>query len=274
VVYLAAVLGLAGWGWHDHSALSAQPVQASASCAAAAAPKTGQAPAQLTTHGTQATTIAFGRDLTTHSRVFEFDATDQARLLTEGSCVRARVGDFLRDGTEPGGGQLNADDVNAFAQVRDGGVLLTVTMTRADTAFGPAGLYTGTVSLDDPRIKRVDIPLTVSLAYPVWQLPLVVLLLVLPVAVTYLWLVKGSFHGVALSRLTLAGFDSYAFSRNGIMAIGAGAASATAVFAALGALFAAFATASTPVTAAGADASGTNPADGRTGESGSSAATR
>jgi hypothetical protein len=101
------------------------------------------------------------------------------------------------------------------------------------------------------------------------QLPLVVLLLVLPVAIAYLWLLKGSFHGTG--PVTVEQFDAYAFSRNGILAIGAGTASAVLVFSAtylssptwgtsvtdgialFGAMFAAFAAAATPVTAAGTD---------------------
>ena len=79
-------------------------------------------------------------------------------------------------------------------------VLVVLTIARTYAGFAPAGDYAGTVSLVDPRIERVDIPLAVSMAYPVWQLPLVLLLLVLPLAIGYLWILKGSFHARRGSR--------------------------------------------------------------------------
>jgi len=275
VGYALVVAGFFGVGLYDHYASATPPTGAPPSSTAhpctPGAPPPGGAVATLAPRGSPVDSIAFGRGLGTQVREFEFTVADE-RLATA-RCLPMQVNPFLRvdDGDSA---QLDPQRIGAEAKVIGRQVLVTVAVMRTDARFAPSGTYSGTVSIVDPRIERVDIPLTMTLAYPVWQLPLVVLLLTVPVAVGYLWLLKGSFHGGrpdADVKISLGQFDDYAFSRNGILAIGAGTASAVLVFAAtylraptwgssfvdaislFGAMFAAFAAASTPVTAAGTD---------------------
>jgi hypothetical protein len=275
VGYALVVVGFFGFGLYDHYASATPPADAPPSsthpCTPGAPPPGGGAVATLAPRGTPVDSIAFGHSIGTQVRQFEFTVTDD-RLATA-ACLPTQVNPFLRiDATDSA--QLDPQRISAEVRVAGRQVLVTVAVMRTDARFAPSGTYTGTVSLVDPRIERIDIPLTMTLAYPVWQLPLVVLLLTLPVAIGYLWLLKGSFHGGrpdADVKIPLGQFDDYAFSRNGILAIGAGTASSVVVFSAtylraptwgssfvdaitlFGAMFAAFAAASTPVTAAGSD---------------------
>lgn len=280
VIYLGVLTALAVTGLQAYTQAAKPPQAALATaqqnrqCPIGRAPASGQKVAQLASHGGQNAVVAFGRDRGMQERQFEYDVTDPSKLLVDAGCLRVQFTPFLRT-SQTETAQLDSSQITADAQVSDGGdhLLVTVNFTRQDNAFGPAGLYSGTVSLLDPRVGRVDIPMTISLAYPVWQLPVTLWWLVLPVAIVYLWLLRGSFGGAADPKLQLqlSGFDGYVSSRNGILAIGAGATSAllvlsatylssaswggdiTDAFGLFGAMFAAFAAASTPVTAAGRD---------------------
>jgi hypothetical protein len=271
-------VGLVGYfvitGLQEHSSTTTGVAQASSACAPGNVPTGTAIPAQLAPHGAQVESIAFGRGLSNQLREFEFSVTDPAGRLAGATCLPAHVNPFLRIG-QAESAQLDPSRIDVAAAVSGQQVLVSVTMRRDNATFAPAGSYAGTISLVDPRIERVDIPLTVSMAYPIWRLPFVVLLLVLPIAIGYLWLLKGSFHAGSSNTtvITLWQFEDYAFSRNGILAIGAGAASAALVFSGtyltsptwgssfvdaitlFGAMFAAFVAASTPVTAAGTDRS-------------------
>jgi hypothetical protein len=282
VVYLGTVGYLFGTGMHEHSERLATPAaedanKANNKCPTGSPPTGTQKPARLVPQGTQVQSIAFGRGLTKQTRDFEFGLTDPSGLLSTApaakgaTCLPVQVGGFLRTG-QVETAELNPEQIGATALIKGQQVLVRVILERRDPGFGPSGTYTGTISIVDPRTERVDIPLAVTLAYPVWRLPLVVLLLVLPVSVAYLWLLRGSFRaavGQAGKTVTFAEFDEYIFSRNGLLAIGAGAGSAILVFSAtylrsptwggdfveaiglFGAMFAGFAAASSPVTAAG-----------------------
>jgi hypothetical protein len=136
-------------------------------------------------------------------------------------CPLTHVNPVLRvGGTDTS--QLDTAHIRATATVIGRQVRITVSVERNNARFAPSGTYVGTVSIIDPRIERVDIPLTVTMSYPVWQLPLAVLLASIPLAIGYLWLLKGSFHGrapLADQRVTAGDFENYVFSRNGILAL-------------------------------------------------------
>jgi hypothetical protein len=274
ILYLAVLVYFSASGLMDHYKTTRHGTTVAAaanqSCPLGAPPSATMKPAQLAPRGTQITTIAFGRDLSIQVRDFEFDVVDTSHLLESAQCLRVRVSSFLRDGTTESA-QLDRSRIQASATISGQQALVTVTIPRTDAAFGPSGSYTGTFSLIDPRIERVDIPLTITLSYPVWRLPFVVLWLVLPVAVGYLWLLRGSFHGRKNQPLSPKAFEDYVFSRNGILAIAAGTTSAALVFSAIylrsatwgtdfvdaiglfGSMFTAFVASSAPVTASGSD---------------------
>lgn len=275
VAYLALVGYFAVTGLQEHVRTSTHAQTRAAAtndqCPPGTAPPAGRPLARLAPRGTQVEVIAFGRDLGSQERLFEFAVTDPSGLLKNAHCLHAQVNPFLRIG-QVETAQLDQSRIDAVAGIMGQQTLLTVTMHRDDATFAPSGAYTGTISIVDPRIERVDVPIAVSLAYPVWRLALVVLLLVLPLAIGYLWLLRGSFRGGTNGGpVGLHEFDEYAFSRNGILAIGAGTASAVIVFSAtyssspswggdfpdaiglFGAMFAAFVATATPVTATGLD---------------------
>ena len=275
-LYVVLLGYFAATGLQEHSSKATGVARSVGACAPGNV-QAGTVPAQLAPHGTQVESIAFGRGLNSQLREFEFSVTDPGGTLTDATCLPAHVNPFLRIG-QAESAQLDPSRIDVAATVSGQQVLVSVMMRRDGADFAPAGSYAGTISLVDPRIERVDIPLAVSMAYPVWRLPLVVLLLVIPVAIGYLWLLKGSFHAgrpeaTDATIIQLWQFDAYAFSRNGILAIGAGAAAAALVFSAtylssqtwgasfvdaislFGAMFAGFVAASTPVTAAGTDRS-------------------
>ena len=268
VVYAVALLALGGWGFARALAPPEPAAGAAPPCVVDAAVATAPAPVKLAPLGTPVTSIAFGRGLSEQDRQFEFTLAEPLPARNP-ACLQVRVNPFLRTG-DGASAELDLSRIRAGAAVAGRQVLVSLTVDRSSVHFAPPGSYTGTVSIVDPRVERVDIPLTVSLSYPVWQLPLVALLLVLPVAVTNLWLLKGSF-AKNLQTVTVALFDDYAFSRNGFLAIGAGVAAAVLVFSTtylssptwgvsfvdvlslFGGAFAAFTAAATPVTAAGVD---------------------
>jgi hypothetical protein len=269
VGYALVVVAVLWWGLAAMHAPEGGPPAAEDSCPVGAPPGAGAKPATLAPLGVPVSSIAFGRELVTQEREFEFTITDPAGLLAGATCLPVHVNPFLRTGDGPSA-EIDGSRVDATASVTGREVRVALTMRRADVGFAPPGTYSGTVSIEDPRIERVNIPLTVSMAYPIWQFPLVALLLVLPVAVINLWLLKGSFASHQ-GPVSVAQFDDYVFSRNGVLAIGAGVAAAVLVFSStylgsltwgtsfvdfftlFGAAFAAFTAAATPVTAAGVD---------------------
>jgi hypothetical protein len=222
-------------------------------------------PAQLKVRGTPPSTVPFGRLVTTKTRTVEFDVVDSKRVLSGGRNLSYQVGDFLSSDSR--------DDLNRCAitvTLKRTGRLATMTVTFDRTRdLGDPGTYSGVVSIVDPRVSRVDVPFTLTMSYPAWQKVVAWFLLMLAPATVYLWLLRGSFRSEG--KLTWKEFHNWLFSRNGILALGAGFAAAVAVFVAvylradawpgdgpafLGlftAMFTAFAAASAPVTAAGAD---------------------
>ena len=289
VLYLGVVTALLGDGiirtlakGSTPAAAELCPIVATQNPATAPAPDTATtAPppeakrATLAPLGTPVESVAFERSIATQDREFEFNVSDEGDTLEDdATCLQVHVNPFLRIGAG-GSAQLDRLRMVADASLTGNQARVSLTIARTDVDFAPPGTYSGTVSIVDPRVERVDIPLTVTMSYPIWQLPLVVLLLMLPVAIVNLWLIKGSFSG-GTTWVTLGGFRNYVFSRNGILAIGAGIAASVLAWSAtyldsptwgttftdaitlFGAAFAAFTTAATPVTAAGMDRSDPN----------------
>jgi hypothetical protein len=266
-----AVVAVLRLGWtadHQEAVDRNPPTQAACAIGSADASK---GKVVLTPVNDAAARFAFDRELTAQSRRVEYTVADADEVLKGVSCLNAEPGTFLR---AEGNSQLDDDWIVTTARLIGDRVILDVTVDRRSPEAGDAGSYAGVVSLIDPRIERVDLPVQVTMAYPFWQLPWGVLLLLLLPATGYLWLLRGSFTGKASSELTLAEFSEYVFGRNGMLAIGSGLTAATGVLIAsylrsatwggdlvealtlFASMFTAFVAASATVSAAGSDRSG------------------
>jgi hypothetical protein len=232
-------------------------------------------PAQLKPRAEPVTAVPFSRNRTVQHRAVEYDVTDPSRALVNVSQLDVFRGQFLSgDGSQ----QLNPDDVNATATVKNGRVILDVCFDRTDPDFGAPASYLGTISIVDPRVARTDVTFNVTMSYPWWQLAAAVFVAMLLPALLYVWFLRGSFQ--SHQGLTLDLLQKWLFSRTALMAVGAGFAAAIGVFSAIyakaptwgadwtsatalfGATFSAFVAAATAVTAAGSDRSSPNVTNG------------
>jgi hypothetical protein len=191
-------------------------------------------------------------------------SSPQVQRLASGDALETNVGQFIeRSATR----ELDERWISAVATVQQPNrVLLTVRFDRRNARLGDPGTYTGTVSIVDPRVSRVDQQFTVQLAYPWWQFVAAQLVAMLVFAVLYLWLLRGSFGS---GELGLEGLERWLASRNAVLSISIGIGAAVSVWTAtyfgnpawdasfpattvlLGASFSAFVAASTAVTLAG-----------------------
>jgi hypothetical protein len=271
LIWVGVVVLLLGTGSRAQRRAERVPGLAPTTCAAGTLPDNRQ-PARLTLKGANNQVVPLGRHLERSTRELEYTVDDPDRVLRglQNACLFADPSPFL---DENGDSQL--DDAKIYAEVRVTGtrVLLRVTFDRSQNELGPPGAYSGVVSVIDPRIERLDVPLRVTMAYPFWQFPLALLIGLIVPAGGYVWLLKGSFEGVRGQYLTVRRFQEYAFSRNGVLAFVSGSTAATGVFIAgylksdtwggdvvqavglLGAMFTAFVAAATTVSAAGSDTS-------------------
>lgn len=280
-VWTAAIVLLLLWGLVDVSVARARVRAAEVDHAEdfrfdGPAPVT---PAQLVARNDPETLAAvpFHRDLILQQRVIELTVprpeavegtTVEPVRLPPGGQLETHVGQFIDVAR---GRELDSGWISAVATVRQPHrVLLTVRFDRRNARLGRPGNYLGTVSIVDSRVSRVDVPFTVSLAYPWWQFVGALLLAMLVLATMYLWLLRGSFGS---RELTLDDLQRWLFSRNALLSVGTGVAgaisvwtatyfsnpswgaSATAATALFGATFSAFVAAATAVTAAGAEIS-------------------
>jgi hypothetical protein len=185
-------------------------------------------PAQLKPRPEPVTAVPFSRNRTVQHRMVEYDVTDPGKAPLNVSQLDVSRGQFL---SSDGGQQLNPDDMNAKATVRNGRVILDVCFNRTDPNFGPPASYLGTISIVDPRVNRTDVTFNVTMSYPWWQLVSAVFVAMLLPALLYVWFLRGSFQ--SHEGLTLELLQKWLFSRTALMAIGAGFAAAIGVFSAI-----------------------------------------
>jgi hypothetical protein len=222
-------------------------------------------PAVLKPHTSAISGVPFGRGFGVQQRNIEYDATSNSDLLKDARSLAVETALFQ---TTAGDRQLDPDDIVAWAEVKSQNRVFLHVCFQRDNSMGAAGIYTGTVSITDPRVARVDVPFNVSLNYPVWQLVIALWILMLLPASLYVWLLLGSFTD---TRLTIANFKTWIFSRNAIIALGTGGTvsfgfvlatyfkgeawgvSVTEATALFGGAFAGFVAAAAGVTSAGQD---------------------
>lgn len=268
VVWLALLATLVIWGVSDRA--SAQGT--AEACAGVDQQGTGipaeppEQPAQLQPRAESNATIAFYQDLRPAKRDIEYDVTDPDQVLHNGNSLEVRAGGFV---SLTGSRELRPDNIHAMALVEHGSVVLMVCFDRTDPGFGRPGIYSGIISINDPRVTRVDANFTVSMSYPWWQFVFAILVLMMLFAVLYVWLLRGSFS--SQGRLKPTHLQEWLFSRTGLMSMGAGIAAAVGIFSAIyaraedwgsdytaatalfGATFTAFVAAATAPAAAGLD---------------------
>jgi hypothetical protein len=280
-VWTLAVIVFTVWGLVDlaraHGRSDATPVNHRKDYRADAG--SPDVPAQLAPRGDLEilSAVLFQRDLWRRTREIEYEvsstrsgdggasAASTARLAD--GPLETRVGQFV---DVQASRELDDAYISAVAEARHDRVIVRVDFDRRSGALGSPGTYIGTISIVDPQVERIDIPFTVSLAYPWWQFVCVLFLVMLVPATLYLWFLRGSFAGDA--GLSMASLDTWLFSRNALMSIGTGVAAAVSVWTAtyfssnawgvsitaatamFGATFSAFIAASTAVTAAAHEA--------------------
>lgn len=266
LVWLISVFVFVVWGAVAQKSLQNAPQSGASGCNPQPVPA-GKALATVQLRTGSSPNVVFARGLGTQERRFEYTVIDKDEVLQKPPCVTIEKTPFVRD---KGDTRLDPTDIAANARLTGDRLILTVEFSRKDLAFGKAGSYAGTITILDPRIDRVDIPMTVTLAYPVWQLPFALFLAILLPATLYVWLLKGSFSG-SDKAITFGAFAAYFQGRNGLLAITAGAAASFGVYTAnylsattwdfealeiislVTSMFTAFVAAATAVSAAGAD---------------------
>jgi hypothetical protein len=267
-----AVLGLVIWGAAARKDLQPDADRVPLSSCTGSAPAPGKQLATMTGQGQANTTIVFRRYLQLQTRELRYVIDDPSSVLNGAGCLQVHAGQFLRDS---GDAQLNLSAITATGVLEGDLLRVDIEFDRTTDSLGQAGSYTGVISILDPRVQRLDIPMTVTMAYPTWQFPLALFVAVLLPAVIYLWLLKGSFQGTAGSNMTARHATGYLLSRNGLLAVAAGSAAAFGSFTALyltsatwdadplryialmTGTFGAFIAAAAGVSAAGVDKSGT-----------------
>ena len=279
-LYVAVLVGLVIFNAIAHAPSRGEPCPPT-TATTVSPPGSEKQLATLSMREGQSTTIPFSRSLGLRERMLEFDATDPDRVLPASGDLAVSIGTFLR-ATEDA--ELNHDLITATAHAQNRGVLVNICVNRSgEPRLGDPGTYTGVVSIVDPRVSRVDIPMTVSMSYNAWPLVLALLVLSVGPATVYLWLLRGSFTQGKLtpsaeldegeSSLSARQFGKWVLSRSGVMAIGAGVGAAFIAFSAgylknpawgasitdltglFGAMFAGFVAAATAITAARMDQS-------------------
>jgi hypothetical protein len=213
-------------------------------------------PVKLVLIGGQSTTLQFNRALATKTLTIQYGISGAATILNSGphQFPRLRVVNtlgFIRDDQDP----LPGDHVHLAAWVQSGRVLLKVCVRRSTAGLADPGTYQGTVSILDPRVGRVDVPVVITMSYSNWRWILGLLVLAVLVGAWYVWVLQSKAdRDLAIDW----GFLDYYTSMLGLLSAGAGVvaafgvytatylnstswgSSSTQVFALFGAMFSAF----------------------------------
>jgi hypothetical protein len=210
----------------------------------------------------EATTLSFGRSLETKRLDVWLDVSP-AGLPNPRKRLKLVVGDFRR----PDDARVSPRFLTANSRMIGNQVRLRVCLERELPGDIDPGTYTGRITFFDRRVEPYTLPLTITLAYPVWPWPTLLLYLIVLVALVYVWTIKDPpgekevFVGVGKAKE----FGNWLRTWPGVMSVGAGLAGAVTAFVAtyynspdwgssiaqafglIGATFTAFVTAATAV---------------------------
>ena len=173
----------------------------------------------------QVTTLAFNRAAATKTLVIQYGITGAIAGDLRYPNLAVSQQSFLRSDEAA----LPANRIKVAAWYQNGRVLLNLCVDRSGGQLADPGTYQGTVSIVDQRVGRVDVPVTVTLSYPSWQLVLELLVLASIGGTWYIWVLRQKKPG------TLAfGWDflSYCTSMLGVLSITAGVIAALGVYSA------------------------------------------
>jgi hypothetical protein len=182
-------------------------------------------PAKLVLINGQVTTLAFNRAAATKTLVIQYGITGAIAGDLRYPNLAVSQQSFLRSDEAA----LPASRIKVAAWYQNGRVLLNLCVDRSGGQLADPGTYQGTVSIVDQRVGRVDVPVTVTLSYPSWQLVLELLVLASIGGTWYIWVLRQKKPG------TLAfGWDflSYCTSMLGVLSIAAGVIAALGVYSA------------------------------------------
>lgn len=92
------------------------------------------------------------------------------------------------------------------------------------------GTYEGSITIIDGRVQTFTLPLTIKLAYPVWQNVAVLLWVVIVVGSFWVWSLKRDVDDTTISADSIRDFGRWLVTLNGAIAVVGGSAGAIGVF--------------------------------------------
>jgi hypothetical protein len=188
-------------------------------------------PAKLVLISGQTTTLAFNRTVATKTLTIQYGISGAGAIPGTGASefpdlqVAAPLGFIRDDDQEP----LPGDRVAVASWVQNGRVLLKVCVQRSGPGFADPGTYQGTVSIVDPRVGRVDVPVVVTLSYATWQLIMFLLVGAVLAGAWYVWVLQAKKPDQAAIGWDFVDFYS---TMLGVLSIGAGIVAAFGVYSA------------------------------------------
>jgi hypothetical protein len=218
--------GDAVWAYYDRPNAAPALVEADAQ------------PIQLALLPEQSTTLHFGRSQAVRALDIDYKLSLQgaagAVSTQDVESLKQRLGrspiqlDLLQF-RRSDGAALNPDRVRARARVVGDRVRVTLCVDRRDAAaLGGPGSYQGALSIIDPRISRVDLPLVTDAADPNWSRALSLVLLALLAGSWVTWVVKE--QKPETTEFTTHDWAKWSVTAIGLISLVAGAVGAIAVF--------------------------------------------
>jgi hypothetical protein len=187
-------------------------------------------PAKLVLISGQTTTLEFNRALATKTLTIQYGISGAASGTIPDSGAdqfpQLQVADplgFIRDDQEP----LPGDRVSVASWVQNGRILLKLCVQRSGPGFADPGTYQGTVSIVDPRVGRVDVPIVVTLSYSSWQWIMALLVLAVLAGAWYVWVLQAKKPAQAAIGW---GFVDFYVTMLGVLSVGAGIVAAFGVY--------------------------------------------
>lgn len=233
LVILALVVLFPVWQWSSSPARATAckfpgiPQQAAGSLPAL--PATYK-PAKLVLISGQTTTLEFNRALATKTLTIQYGISGASTVTIPDSgpsqFPQLQVADplgFIRDDQEP----LPGESVSVASWVQNGRVLLKLCVQRSGPGFADPGTYQGTVSIVDPRVGRVDVPIVVTLSYPSWQRIMALLVLAVLAGAWYVWVLQAK----KAAQIAIGwGFVDFYATMLGVLSASAGVVAAFGVY--------------------------------------------
>jgi len=225
---LATAIGIGAF----RTAQSLRPLSEVPQGGCGATPPPGPATARSQTSGTaamklregQTTRVAFGRSVSAKVVTVYLDLT--GNVATPGTALLTRIDTFRR----PDDGQLRTDLIVPKAVVTGRTVILTVCFGRVHDHLGDPGTYTGSITIDDPRLTTAaTVPFTVTMQYLHESVLLWLLLLAMLPGTWVLWVVHTS-RKPAQRAVDPREMGRWLMSVEGVVSVAAGGVAATSVF--------------------------------------------